>query len=143
MRYALCSTSRMSIRHGFDNLPDSLGESATARKLEEICALDLAELESVEPPRGLGDVAEGFMLDLAVLAEGSAQQMGVVGGVFELASGGGYMDGAASGRHQDEYNENRRGFRQHFPILLVATHCTPGVPKNASNSRRVNELNSN
>ena len=42
----------------------------------------------------VGDVAEGFMLDLAVLAEGSAQQMGVVGGVFELASGGGYMDGA-------------------------------------------------
>ena len=31
------------------------------------------------------------MLDLAVLAP---QQMGVVGGVFELASGGGYMDGA-------------------------------------------------
>ena len=37
-----------------DNLPDSLGESALAHKLEEICTLDLAELESVEPPRGFG-----------------------------------------------------------------------------------------
>ena len=37
-----------------DNLPDSLGESALAHKLEAICALDLAELDSVEPPRGFG-----------------------------------------------------------------------------------------
>ena len=35
-----------------DNLPDSLGESATAHKLEEICTLDLFALDSVEPPRG-------------------------------------------------------------------------------------------
>ena len=37
-----------------DNLPDSLGESALAFKLQAICALDLAELDSVEPPRGFG-----------------------------------------------------------------------------------------
>ena len=37
-----------------DNLPDSLGESALALKLQAICALDLAELDSVEPPRGFG-----------------------------------------------------------------------------------------
>ena len=37
-----------------DNLPDSLEESALAHKLQAICALDLAELESVEPPRGFG-----------------------------------------------------------------------------------------
>ena len=37
-----------------DNLPDSLGESALAHKLQAICALDLAELDSVEPPRGFG-----------------------------------------------------------------------------------------
>ena len=37
-----------------DNLPDSLGESALAHKLQAICALDLAELESIEPPRGFG-----------------------------------------------------------------------------------------
>ena len=54
----------------------------------------------------VGDVAEGFMLDLAVVAEGSAQQMGMVGGVFVMA-GGGYVDGAISGRHRNEYNANR------------------------------------
>ena len=37
-----------------DNLPASLAQSATAQKLAEICALDLAELDSVEPPRGFG-----------------------------------------------------------------------------------------
>ena len=37
-----------------DNLPDSLGESALADKLEAICSLDLGELESVEPPLGFG-----------------------------------------------------------------------------------------
>ena len=37
-----------------DNLPDSLGESALAHKLQAICALDLAELDGVEPPRGFG-----------------------------------------------------------------------------------------
>ena len=37
-----------------DNLPDALQESALAHKLEAICELDLAELESVEPPRGYG-----------------------------------------------------------------------------------------
>ena len=37
-----------------DNLPENLQESALAHKLEAICGLDLAELESVEPPRGYG-----------------------------------------------------------------------------------------
>ena len=37
-----------------DNLPDPLQESALAQKLEAICGLDLAALESVEPPRGYG-----------------------------------------------------------------------------------------
>ena len=37
-----------------DNLPDNLGASALAHKLEAICGLDLAELDSVEPPRGFG-----------------------------------------------------------------------------------------
>ena len=37
-----------------DNLPDNLGESALAHKLEAICGLDLVELESVQPPRGFG-----------------------------------------------------------------------------------------
>ena len=55
----------------------------------------------------VGDVAEGFMLDLAVVAEGSAQQMGTVGGVFVMAGGGGYVDGAISGRYRHKYNANR------------------------------------
>lgn len=37
-----------------DNLPDNLRESALAHRLEALCDLDLAELESVEPPRGFG-----------------------------------------------------------------------------------------
>ena len=37
-----------------DNLPDSLGESALAHRLQAICTLDLAALDSVEPPRGFG-----------------------------------------------------------------------------------------
>ena len=37
-----------------DNLPDNLQESTLVQKLEAICALDLAELESIEPPRGFG-----------------------------------------------------------------------------------------
>lgn len=37
-----------------DNLPDNLLESALAHKLEAVCTLDLAELESVDPPRGFG-----------------------------------------------------------------------------------------
>ena len=37
-----------------DNLPDNLTESVLAHKLEAICMLDLAELESIEPPRGFG-----------------------------------------------------------------------------------------
>ena len=50
----------------------------------------------------MGDIAEGLVLDLAVLAEGSAQQMGVVGLVFIVASSGGYVDCAISGRNGDD-----------------------------------------
>ena len=35
-------------------LPNSLHESATAEALQEICDLDLSELQAVEPPRGFG-----------------------------------------------------------------------------------------
>ncbi len=37
-----------------DHLPDSLHESTIAQKLEAICELELAELESIELPRGFG-----------------------------------------------------------------------------------------
>ena len=42
----------------------------------------------------MGDVAEGFMLDPAVLAEGATEEMGAVDLVFVTASGGGYVNGA-------------------------------------------------
>ena len=42
----------------------------------------------------VGDVAERLMLDLAVVAEGSAQEMGVVGLVLVASGSCGYMDGA-------------------------------------------------
>jgi hypothetical protein len=35
-------------------LPTSLNDSATAEALQEICDLDLSELQAVEPPRGFG-----------------------------------------------------------------------------------------
>ena len=37
-----------------DALPPSLAESATADALRAICAVDLSDLESAEPPRGFG-----------------------------------------------------------------------------------------
>jgi hypothetical protein len=37
-----------------DSLPDALRDSTTADALQAICALDLSELESVEPSRGFG-----------------------------------------------------------------------------------------
>jgi hypothetical protein len=35
-------------------LPTSLHDSATAEALQEICDLDLSELQATEPPRGFG-----------------------------------------------------------------------------------------
>ena len=49
----------------------------------------------------VGDVAESFVADLAVLAEGSAEEMGAVGFVFVAAGGGGYVDRAVSGGHRE------------------------------------------
>lgn len=37
-----------------DALPENLSGSPTAAALEALCALDLSEIESVEPPRGFG-----------------------------------------------------------------------------------------
>jgi hypothetical protein len=38
----------------FEALPDNLQDGATADALREVCDLDLAELQSVQPPRGFG-----------------------------------------------------------------------------------------
>ena len=45
------------------------------------------------------DVSEGFVLDPSVLAEGTSEQMGVVGLVLVAARGGGYMNGASPACH--------------------------------------------
>jgi len=37
-----------------DALPDNLADSAVAEALRAICALDLSDIESAEPPRGFG-----------------------------------------------------------------------------------------
>jgi hypothetical protein len=37
-----------------DGLPENLRDGATAEALAAVCALDLSELEGVEPPRGFG-----------------------------------------------------------------------------------------
>ena len=37
-----------------DNLPEAGGSEATREALENICALDLSELEDTEPPKGYG-----------------------------------------------------------------------------------------
>ena len=53
----------------------------------------------------MGDVAEGFMFDPAVLAEGATKEMGAVDLVFVPASGGGYVNGATSYRNAIYYPE--------------------------------------
>lgn len=47
-------TLQREYQEWLDSLPPSLAESPTAQALETICALDLSELEGVEPPRGYG-----------------------------------------------------------------------------------------
>ena len=47
-------TLQEEYRAWLESLPPTLAESATAQALEAVCALDVSELESVEPPRGYG-----------------------------------------------------------------------------------------
>ncbi len=43
-----------SYQDWLDSLPENFQDSATAEALAAVCALDLSELESMEPPRGFG-----------------------------------------------------------------------------------------
>jgi hypothetical protein len=45
------------------------------------------------------EVAEGLVLDLALLAIGSPEQMGLVDAILVDASCSGHVDGAVSSRH--------------------------------------------
>ena len=75
----------MSVRKCADNLEavvdrwEKLTAQATADSLDEI-------------GREVGDVADGFVKDLAVFAEATAQEVGLVDLAFVAALGSGYMD---------------------------------------------------
>jgi hypothetical protein len=47
----------------------------------------------------MGDVAEGFVFDFAILTKGSTEEMGVVSLAFVGAPCSGYMNPAVSGWH--------------------------------------------
>ena len=54
-----------------DALPESLAGSATAELLEQVCDLDLSELEAVELPRGFGVTASNHRRQLPVGGQSS------------------------------------------------------------------------
>ncbi len=49
----------------------------------------------------VGEVAEGFVLDVAADAEGAAEQMGGIGFALVAAFSCGYMNCTGSGWHED------------------------------------------
>jgi hypothetical protein len=57
-RLANCSRCKLNMKPGYEAwleaLPDTLRESTTAEALRIICDLDLAELQTINPPRGFG-----------------------------------------------------------------------------------------
>ena len=81
----------------------AVGEAAPAGEggfgIDQGLALESSADEIDDVVWEMGDVAESFVLDLAVEAEGSAEEMGAVGFSVVAASGGGYVDGAISGGH--------------------------------------------
>ena len=87
----------------------------------------------------VGDVAESFVADLAILAEGSAEEMGAVGLVFVAAAGGGYVDRAVSGGHR-EHDNLFWDACQPLPYTLVATHCALRPPPKGLNYLSNKEL---
>jgi len=50
-------------------------------------------------PRKVGDVTEGVVFDLAVLAERLPEKVGLIDPVLVLSPGGGYMHGPLSAWH--------------------------------------------
>ena len=74
---------------GVFGIEECLAFEGSADEIDDVCG-------------EVGDVAEGLVLDLAVLTEGSAQKMGVVGLVLVAARSCGYVDGACSAWHRGE-----------------------------------------
>ena len=83
----------VSVGEGAEDLPSVGGRGAGAAVLEALAdGLD-------EVAGEMGDVAEGLVLDLAVLAVSAAEEMGSVGLALVDASGGGYMYRSISSWH--------------------------------------------
>ena len=96
-----------------------------------IChGLDSSEHFATKPtPDGLDqigwqmrEITEGLMLDLAVLAIGAAQQMGLVDASLVDACGRGYMNSTCSSCHAEKIAVNCVAVKSQSAIL-VATKC--------------------
>ena len=70
----------------------------------------------------MGEVTEGLVLDLALLAVGAAEQMGLVDATVIDASGRGYMNSTRSSRHSLRLPFIRDLVKREF-ANLVATLC--------------------
>ena len=92
---------------GQDGGDVTMGERAgaveTVLGVNEGLALEGSADEIDDGVAEMGDVAEGFMFDAAVLAEGPTEEMGAVDLVFVPASGCGYVNGSTSFRNTSNY----------------------------------------
>jgi hypothetical protein len=82
----------VAVRAGAFDTEDGLGG-------QELLASEGAADKFDEVGGEMGDVAEGFVLDLRADAEGAAEEVGVIGLAFVGAGCGGHMNGSGPGRH--------------------------------------------
>jgi hypothetical protein len=68
------------------------------------------------------EITDGLMLDLAVLAKGAPQQMGLVDASLIDACGRGYMNSTRSSCHAEKIAVNCMAVKTRL-ILLVAVKC--------------------
>jgi hypothetical protein len=81
----------------------SVGQAAAnleAAGREEALAGEAAADQVDDVVREVGEVADGLVLDLAALAEGAAQQVGLVDLALVVPAGGGDVDLAVAGGHE-------------------------------------------
>jgi hypothetical protein len=87
-----------------DGLDVAVGEIALhdkgLRSGKELLAGEGAANEVDEVGRQVGDIAEGFVLDLGADAEGAAEEVGLVDLAFVRTGCGGHMNLACSGWHR-------------------------------------------
>ena len=86
--------------HGLDVAVGEIAlDQESLRGGEELLAAEGAADEIDEVGRQVGDVAEGFVLDLGADAEGAAEEVGLVELALVGAGCGGHMNLACSGWH--------------------------------------------